>query len=922
MKRFFKVIARCLIPILTAAFILAGAAFAEDSELVFNFKFDAPEITTDAGITRVSMKQMDTHDTPGEPVLPLKQVEVLVPFGMVVEGIDASGERVLIPGTYNVEWGEFAVPIGEEQTEWAEPDPAIYGTNRDFPGIAAKSLATEKFRGYSILLVHLYPVQYFPTQGKLSYFKEINLKVNFKGTATLAVDALYRGFEKDKAELSRMVLNPGDAATYPLTATPRSSGESPLTSTLENYDHVIITPDAFRTAFQSLADYKNSIGVASTIVTTEEIFANPAYDGVDDAEEVRNFIIDAYQNWGISYALLGGDDYNDSGTQLVPERGCYLSTGSYAAPHAPCDLYFGALDGNWNNDGDAYWGEVNEIDYYPEVHIGRVTVDTVSELNTWLAKDLFYEQNSGHPQLNQALWLGESLDSYTWGSDSKEVIIGVFPPDEYEFTKLYDKWGNYTRQTCINEMNEGPHLINHLGHANSGYVEKIYRSDVDTLVNDHYFFNYSQGCMAGAFDQDYSGNSEGISEHFLFSEGGAFAVIMNARYGWYSPGSTNGASQKYDLEFFDALYTEGIRNLGAANDDSRTDLAGQAQHNAVMRWCYLELNLHGDPHTAIHDAGKPDHDILVYNFSAPNWMEPGPTTISADIKNDGLMDESNILVEFKVDDVLQDTYTIASLISGAQETVSFPWHPTDHPQYFLVSIHAVPVPDEETLTNNTQQKNVVVDYPPVAIAEPESQDTFDHHDCNFNGSGSYDPDDSIIDHRWDFGDGASGYGETVTYQYKSAGDYNVELTVTDNYSATGTDTCSIKVWDRGHDMKVLRMKVRKSVKINKPYTIPVTIKNVGSYVNAVPGPAQSDYALVTLTLTAPDSSTRVYTETAYLLMGETKNVPIAVNFDMKGNWTAHAHVDISDSAGNPNAFPRKDENPGDNDLTKSTIKCR
>ncbi len=578
---------------------LFGLAFAEDSELVFTFKFDEPEINTINGITYVTMKGLENWGDVGEPVLPLKQIDVLLPFGKMSTGVEASGEKVALPGKHMLEWGGTIVPLYEESAEQSSPDPFIYNSDNPFPLLPAKSLSPVKFRGYDILLVHLSPIQYQPLSGKISYWKEVNLKVHLRNSTELEANPLYRGLEKDKSDLSTRVVNPEAAITYPSTPSPRSFHASALADTTEAYDHVIITPSAFESTFQRFADYKNSIGIASTIVTTEEIFGNSAYDGVDEADAIRNFIIDAYQSWGITYVLLGGDDYNDSGTLLVPERGCWLMAGGKVRANSASDIYFGALDGNWNDDDDDRWCEAEEVDYYPEVHVGRVTAETINQINNWIDKDLFYEQNPGHPNQNQALWLGENLDSFTWGSDSKEQIIPVFTED-YIFTKLYDKTGNYTKQNCIDEMNNGPHLINHLGHAYSGSVEKLSRSDIDALTNDFYFLNYSQGCDAGGWDQDFSGNNESVSEHFIFDDHGAFAVIMNSRFGWYSVGGTNGPSQQYDKAFFDALFNEDIRNIGAANDDSKMDNAGQAQIDNHMRWCFLEINLHGDPHTAIH----------------------------------------------------------------------------------------------------------------------------------------------------------------------------------------------------------------------------------------------------------------------------------------------------------------------------------
>ena len=66
---------------------------------------------------------------------------------------------------------------------------------------------------------------------------------------------------------------------------------------------------------------------------------------------------------------------------------------------------------------------------------------------------------------------------------------------------------------------------------------------------------------------------------------------------------------------------------------------------------------------------------------------------------------------------------------------------------------------------------------------------------NFNGSGSSDPDGTIVSYAWDFGDGSSGTGVTTTHTYAAAGMYTVSLTVTDNDGATGTASTEATISD-------------------------------------------------------------------------------------------------------------------------------
>ena len=66
---------------------------------------------------------------------------------------------------------------------------------------------------------------------------------------------------------------------------------------------------------------------------------------------------------------------------------------------------------------------------------------------------------------------------------------------------------------------------------------------------------------------------------------------------------------------------------------------------------------------------------------------------------------------------------------------------------------------------------------------------------SFNASNSSDSDGTIISYVWDFKDGSTGSGETISHTFSSAGSYNVELTVTDDEGATDSTTKTVNVTD-------------------------------------------------------------------------------------------------------------------------------
>lgn len=67
---------------------------------------------------------------------------------------------------------------------------------------------------------------------------------------------------------------------------------------------------------------------------------------------------------------------------------------------------------------------------------------------------------------------------------------------------------------------------------------------------------------------------------------------------------------------------------------------------------------------------------------------------------------------------------------------------------------------------------------------------------NFSGSGSYDPDGTIVTYDWDFGDGTPhALGENVNHSYTSGGNFTVILNVTDDMGSWDLDITYAIIYD-------------------------------------------------------------------------------------------------------------------------------
>jgi hypothetical protein len=578
------------------------------------------------------MQDLPTHGAPGAPVLPYKTVKVLIPKGMDLKSVNVvPSAKTLLKGNFALDFGKTPTPISSKATPVDKPNPEIYSSRNPFPGALYSQVSEQYLRGYKVAFITLHPVHYAPKIGHLFYYPALTVTISLKPTSEASPYLRHR--PADETVVRQMVDNPEATQTY--VAADSQFQPTSIINPSESYDYVIITNTNLNASFQPLIDWKTLKGLNATTVLVEDILSDPDYfcdgpfgDGYgpklnDTAARVRNFIKDAYLNWGAEYVLLGGD------VQVIPSRGVYgfVATDPVTIDrNIPCDMYFATLDGNWNNDNDTVFGEGvfsnpdspengtagDEADLLAEVYVGRAPVTTTAQVENFVNKTLWYEQMTDDNYFMKAVMVGEKLDDETQGANSKDLVTNEIP--QYTMTRLYQRDGTYSRTAVINAINSGTHILNHDGHTNPDIIMDLSKSDIDTLItNTEYFFGYSVGCSAAAIDGD------SVIEHFVFNPQGAFAFVGNSRYGWYLPGTTYGVGDQFDRAFFNVLNNT-VQNLGKTLQFSKESFATPLSNAA--RWTYFELNLLGDPETELVTEITTPTAHFQTNPSAENLSPP------------------------------------------------------------------------------------------------------------------------------------------------------------------------------------------------------------------------------------------------------------------------------------------------------------
>jgi len=370
---------------------------------------------------------------PGKPMLPVVTEVSTFPFGTKICNVDVIISKVteqVLPKEIQPTSEPKSLGVEIQGFKGPSKNLEIYESSELFPSTSfsyktASGLENNEHVVY--LVISWYPVRYSPAENMIYYSENADFKIEYEIPKNPTV------FE-------------------------------------DVYDLVIIAPSEYSDSLQPLVDHKNSYGIETTIKTTESIFSE--YEGYDEIEEIKYFIKDAIENWGVKYVLLVGsvDKLPIRTTWIVMRWYNHYWNESILTELYYADVYdeFGDFC-SWDSDGDGKFGEVfincpggnDTVDLYPDVHIGRLACSNIEEVNIVVDKIIFYETNTfGKSWFNNILLLGGDTFPH-WNGNEGEILNLMIEEIMSDFnpTKLWCSTLTFWWWTINQEINKSTNIF-------------------------------------------------------------------------------------------------------------------------------------------------------------------------------------------------------------------------------------------------------------------------------------------------------------------------------------------------------------------------------------------------------------------------------------------------------------------------------
>ena len=666
---------------------VAGNAFS------FSLHLDPQEVqaTLENGTLSIALPNAPILDVPQSPKLPTLPVSLLLPYGTRATHVTVQAREVQPIAQGSLPRVTWAPPPGIESHAPSLPsvDPALQSLSSPLRGFQNGSLA-----GYPVAGLLITPFRYDTTTQTLFLLTDITVTVETEPAppGRFPQRVTPRAWSQIQRRIRRLVVNPeAEPLSRPpvMMVDPSPSIVLPppvnpvLDPTVGPYELVILTDTTLLEPFLDYAAWHALQGQPTAVFTFAWVESH--FPGSDRAERVRTFLQEAYETWGIQAVLLAAD------APLSPVRTFYQDPywGSPADRWPPADLYFACLDGDWNADGDATFGEVEDsVDALPELSVGRIPVETPAQAWAFVNKAKAYTLTLANPGFpHRALALGTDLWGGYEGAIYTEQVVSSSWPTNLEIFRMYETdTTDNTMSDFLDALQQGvgqlyinAHAIFHFFMINMNPGVSFGFGEIPLLNNaNRYPFVNIVACDVGGWDL------HAIMEPWLrTAEKGAIGILTVTRLDFPDVEVT------YNTTTYQAIFdsTAAWVTQGDALD-AQTQFWEYTGYLSLMRYLYLSRVLLGDPTLPLWTDS-----LRALIVSHPDTLFVGRPSMTIQVRDAGtdLPIPQARVTAYKADEV----YVVQETDANGQAVLTV--HP-ETPGPLILSVHARnAIPSVDTL---------------------------------------------------------------------------------------------------------------------------------------------------------------------------------------------------------------------------------
>ena len=610
-------------------FCLSSGLFLH-SEQIYPFKSPDYRIeTTEDGFHKIIMERYFSYGVPGYPDVPSKIYQIAMPPDIDLNSIEVEyHERGRISlGDYQIkELPPMATWVDGERIIGEKAD--IYSKDSYYPENIIEYLGISQMRKWQIVNIKHTPFQYNPITKDLIFVPEVTLVIRYSGPSMRVLSDMELTDTVMDRKAKKILINYSEAREWYM---PKGVVLIPL----QTYNYVIITTNAIYAASTKLTDFINYLTGKEYSV---KLITETDFEGLTGqypntkAEKIREWLKNNYISMGIEYVLLIGDPSPfESGEGDIPMKMCW----PYYDPidglyDSPTDYFYADLTGDWDLDGDGYFGEypddrgIGGVDFTNEVYVGRIPVYFgVSDLDSVLSKIISY----GNPP--DISWRRSTLLPLSFSDSSTDkAYLGEAMKSDYLSPSDYSSWTLYMQgslcqeadssfisneelldgATKTNWMNNpygmvwwgghGSAIGAYIGYGGCGSGTIMNSFDAPSLNDDFPSFVYQCSCHNG-----YPENSFNLGTALLYN--GAVATVSASRISWYASTSWYTGLKYYcDNASIGYYYGQELvsneKKAAVALYDVKSEMGINGGLWGGPSWMNLfDFNLYGSPETYI-----------------------------------------------------------------------------------------------------------------------------------------------------------------------------------------------------------------------------------------------------------------------------------------------------------------------------------